>query len=146
LDKDEAMGWQETRLWCFLCGKRHLRGIIEHTHAGGTAMRLRCPQCSPRYQSDVITTAHIPGSFGPLRSFRPALKRVWQVGAAFYQTCLIEHHCPTCHSPVQSQIIDRKTLALRSSLYDALPLGIYARVDCPSCGIFFCEACYPALH
>ena len=35
------MGWQETRQWCFLCGKRRLRGIVEQKQEGGATMRLR---------------------------------------------------------------------------------------------------------
>lgn len=146
LGEDEAMGWQETRLWCFLCGKRYLRGIVEHKHGGGATMRLRCPECSPRYDTDFTNTGNFPGLLGPIRSFRPAIKRVLQAGTAFYQTCLNQQRCPTCRSPVQIQIIDRSTLVPPHSLYDALPLGIYARVDCPSCGTYFCEAYIPALR
>ncbi|GHO93413.1 hypothetical protein KSF_034610 [Reticulibacter mediterranei] len=145
LDEEESLGWQETRQWCFLCGKRHLRGIVEH-QTGGATMRLRCPECSPRYQIDVTNTGNFPGFLGPIRSFRPALRRVMQAGAEFYHTCLNQQRCPTCQSRVQIQIIDRSTLVSPCSLYDALPLGIYARVDCPSCGTSFCEAYIPVLR
>jgi RNA polymerase sigma-70 factor (ECF subfamily) len=146
LGEEESVGWQETRLWCFLCGKRHLRGIVEHKHAGGATMRLRCPECSSRYNTDFTNTENFPGFLGPIRSFRPALKRVMQNGTAFFQTCLNQQRCPTCHSPVQIQIVDRKMLTPPYSLYDALPLGVYARVDCPCCGTSFCEAYVPALQ
>ncbi len=146
LDEEESMGWQETRQWCFLCGKRHWRGIVEHKHAGGATMRLRCPECSSRYNTDFTNTGNFPGLLGPIRSFRPALKRVMQAGAEFYHACLNQQRCPTCQSTVQIQIIDRSTLVPPYSLYDALPLGIYARVDCPSCGTSFCESYIPALR
>lgn len=146
LRADEAMGWQETRLWCFLCGKRYLRGIIEYTHGGGASMRMRCPACSPRYNTDFANTGNFPGFLGSIRSFRPAMKRVLHAGTAFFQICLNQHQCPTCHSPVQTQIIDRSTLVPPYSHYDALPLGIYTRVDCPCCGPSFCEAYIPALR
>ena len=145
LHEDEAMGWQETRQWCWMCGKRHLRGIVEQKHAGGATMRLRCPECSSQYHTDFTNTENFPGALGPIRSFRPALKRVMQAGSVSYQTCLNQHRCPTCHSPVEIQIIDRKTLTPPYSLYDALPLGIYVRVNCPLCGTDCCEAYYPAL-
>ncbi len=138
------MGWQETRQWCFLCGKRRLRGIVEHQPGGMAAMRLRCPECSPRYHIDFVNTGNYP-ALGPIHSFRPAVKRWMQAGAEFYQTCLNQRRCPICHSTVQIQIIDRSTLVPPYSLYDALPLGIYARVDCPSCGTGFCEAYIPVL-
>jgi len=144
LDEDEAIGWQETRQWCFLCGKRHLHGIVERQPGGVVAMRLRCPECSPRYQIDLANTVNYP-DLGPIHSFRPALKRYVQVGAAFYQTCLNERRCASCHSRVQIQIVDRGTLAPPYTPYDALPLGIYARVDCPSCGTGLCEAYIPVL-
>jgi RNA polymerase sigma-70 factor (ECF subfamily) len=146
LSSDEALGWQETRQWCILCGKRHLRGIVEHKHEDGATMRLRCPECSSRYDTDFTNTENFPGLLGPIRSFRPALKRVLQAGSEFYHTCLHQQCCPTCHSSVQIQIIDRRTLTPPYNLQDALPLGIYARVDCPSCGISFCEAYVPALR
>jgi hypothetical protein len=144
LDEDESMGWQETRLWCILCGKQRLRGIIEHKQ-GGTAMRLRCPECSRRYDIDFTNTENFPDFLGPSRSFRPALKRVMQAGAAYYQACLNQQQCPICQSTVQIQIIDRSTLTPPYSLYEAIPLGICARVDCPSCGTSFYEAYIPAL-
>ncbi len=113
LSDEESMGWQETRHWCFVCGKRHLRGIVERQPGGVAVMRLSCPECSPRYNIDLVNTGNSP--------------------------------CPICQSPVQIQIIDRSTLVPPHSLYDALPLGIYARVDCPSCGTGFCEAYIPVL-
>jgi RNA polymerase sigma-70 factor (ECF subfamily) len=146
LSEEQSMGWQETRLWCFLCGKRYLRGIVEHKHAGGATMRLRCPECSSRYDTDFANTENFPGFLGPIRSFRPALKRVIQAGAEFYHACLNQQRCPTCQSTVQIQIIDRSTLVSPHTLYDALPLGIYARVNCPRCGTSFCEAYIPVLR
>jgi RNA polymerase sigma factor (sigma-70 family) len=144
LDEDEAMGWRETRQWCWGCGKRRLRGIVERQPGGVVAMRLRCPECSPQYNINLINTGNYPG-LGPIHSFRPAIKRYMQAGAEYYQACLNQRRCPICHSTVQIQIIDRSTLVPPHSFYDALPLGIYARVDCPSCGTGFCEAYIPAL-
>lgn len=144
LREEEAMGWQETRLWCLLCGKCYLRGIVENKE-GGATMRLRCPVCSSRYDTDFTNTGNSPGFLGSIRSFRPALKRVMNAGAAHYQTCLNQRRCPTCQSTVQIQIIDRRALASPYSLYDALPLGVYVRMDCPSCGTDFCESYIPAL-
>jgi RNA polymerase sigma factor (sigma-70 family) len=144
LSEEESMGWQETRQWCFLCGKRRLRGIVEQQPGGRAAIRLRCPACSPRYELDFVNTGNV-SDVGLIRSFRPAVKRWMQAGAEFYQICLSQRRCPTCQSTVQIQIVDRRTRVPPYSHYDALPLGIYARVDCPSCGPGFCEAYLPAL-
>jgi len=147
LDKDEAMGWQEIRHRCFICGKRCLRGTVEQQHTGVVVMRIRCPECSPRYNIDLVNTGHYPGpGLGPIHSFLPAAKRYLQAVAEFYQTCLNQRRCRICHSTVQIQIIDRRTLVPPYSVHDALPLGIYARVDCPSCGISSCEAYLPMLQ
>jgi RNA polymerase sigma factor (sigma-70 family) len=45
-------GWQETRIWCDLCGRRRLLGIFERKDCGETWMRLRCPDCSKRFHID----------------------------------------------------------------------------------------------
>ncbi len=145
VDKEESRGWQETRQWCFICGKQRLRGIVEQQAGSKAIMRLRCPECSPRYHLDFVNTACSP-DLGPIRSFRPAVKRWVQAGAEFHQTCLDQRRCATCHSPVQVQVIDRRALVPPYNLYDALPLGVYARLDCPSCGTSFCEAYLPALR
>lgn len=142
---EESMGWQETRLWCFLCGKRHLRGIVEQQSPGGAIMRLRCPVCSSHYNTDLTNTARFPGALGPIRSFRPAFKRVMQAGSIYYQTLLRERHCQACQSPVEIQLIDRSMSTYRSHPFDALPLGIYALIDCPCCGTDCCEIFYPTL-
>jgi RNA polymerase sigma-70 factor (ECF subfamily) len=146
LNAEESTGWQETRQWCWLCGKRRLRGIIVYLSGGRATMRLRCPDCSLRYDTDFTNTENAPDVLGPARSFRPAIKRVMQAGAEVYQTMLRERRCPTCHSQVEIQLVDRRMLTSRSSPFDALPLGIYARVDCPSCGTDCCEVIFPALR
>lgn len=146
LHEDEAQGWQETRHWCFLCGKQHLRGIFERQPANRMSIRLRCPDCSPRYQFDLLNTTHSPDP-GPIRSFRPAVKRIMQTSAEYFQACLSQRRCPLCQSALATQIVDRRVLTPPYSHYDALPLGIYGRIDCPTCGPSFCEAYLPAfLH
>jgi RNA polymerase sigma factor (sigma-70 family) len=144
LSEEASMGWQETRHWCFLCGKRRVRGIVERQPGDRAVMRLRCPACSPRYDLDLVNTGAVP-AVGPIHSFRPAVKRWMQAGAEYYQACLTQRRCPTCHSPVQIQLVDRRRLVPPYSRYDALPLGVYAHVDCPTCGPGVCEAYIPAL-
>ncbi|WP_220210445.1 RNA polymerase sigma factor [Reticulibacter mediterranei] len=147
LDEDEAMGWQETRQWCFVCGRRRLRGIVEPKKGGGASLRLRCPECSPRYHIDLTHTENFPDNFGPIRSFRSALKRILQADSTFTQNCLSQRQCPVCHSPLHIQTIDRRTLVSPSGPYDVLPLGIYVHMDCLSCGLnHCCEVYVPALR
>ena len=140
LNEDEAMGWQETRQWCWLCAKQRLRGKFERHSSGGMGLRLRCPDCSPRYDVDITSTGDwpVPG-LEALRSFRPAIKRVLASSTDSYGSILQKRRCPACQSPIQVQIVDRDASNPSSYNYDALPQGFYLRVDCPRCGEFLSE-------
>src|SRR5581483_10972459 len=133
LNEDEAMGWQETRQWCWICGKQRLRGIFERQPSGVTALRLRCPNCSRHSEYDITHTGNW-SCLGNIRSFRPAIKRMLQAGPDFYRTVLRQRCCNICHSIVQFQIIDRSTLDTVDSVYAPLLPGMYIQVVCPLCG------------
>lgn len=136
LDEDEAMGWQETRQWCWFCGKHRLRGIFELHPSGMRTLRLRCPLCSTHPAWDVSNTGNWPG-MGQVYSFRPAIKRMLQMASDFYDAILQQRRCNICQSLVQFQIIDLHPLKAPSRLYDHLPpLDMYLRVDCPHCGVY----------
>lgn len=132
LDKDEGMGWQETRQWCWLCGTHRLRGLFEPHSQGIVTLRLRCPACCSNIKFDIT---HVELA-GPVRSFRPAFKRAFQAVANFYDTVLLQRVCNICQSPIHMQIIDLCASRASSSIYDTLPPGIYLRTDCPRCGTF----------
>lgn len=146
-DCDEAMGWQETRQWCMGCGKRRLRVTFERQSSGVLAFRLRCPDCSPQYDDDMINTDQLRRvgalrSFhhsGALRSFRPLFKRILLDGADFSRTIFDQRQCTICHSNVQIDIIDRNTLESMYTGSDAWPQSIYVRVTCPHCEPYVCE-------
>ncbi|HKV57600.1 MAG TPA: RNA polymerase sigma factor, partial [Ktedonobacteraceae bacterium] len=57
LDVEQSSGWQETRQWCWLCGKQRMRAIFEQQPDGTVNLRVRCPDCSKRYDMDIISTA-----------------------------------------------------------------------------------------
>lgn len=138
LDQEEALGWRQTRQWCWICGKQRLRGIFECQPSGVTALRLRCPDCSSRYKVDVTHTGEWP-SFGNVRSFRPAIKRMALAASTYYHTILQERRCNVCQSMIHMQIIDRNACGTSSNAYNPLPQGIYLRMDCPICGTFLSE-------
>jgi RNA polymerase sigma-70 factor (ECF subfamily) len=73
----ESAGWQETRIWCNLCGRRRLRGIFAREPDGEMQLRLRCPDCSERYDVDIYGSMGMAGmtGLGGLKAFRPALNR-----------------------------------------------------------------------
>jgi RNA polymerase sigma-70 factor (ECF subfamily) len=138
LKEDEAMAWQETRQWCWLCGKKRMRGMFERWPSGLMGLRLRCPDCSLQYDMDMTNTAGIVSLEG-LRSFRPAMKRALQGAAAYYSIVLNEHRCGICQARVQLRLVDRTTPSEPPKPYDQLPQGTYLRIDCPNCGPCLCE-------
>jgi hypothetical protein len=66
-----ADGWQETRIWCPICGQHRLSGKLV-TSTGELA--LRCADCTP-IPDAYIAYAQLPNLQG-IKSFRPALSRV----------------------------------------------------------------------
>lgn len=80
--------WEETRIWCPLCGGRRLLGRL-HPNAGEFA--LTCPDCAPRYG---VRNAHPLGSawfdhvFGGVTAYRPALTRLMIWVDAYYRPAL----------------------------------------------------------
>jgi RNA polymerase sigma-70 factor (ECF subfamily) len=146
-DGDEAMGWQETRQWCWGCGKRRLRATFERASSGIITFRLRCPDCSLHYDDDMVNTDQLrrigalPSlhRIGALRSFRPAIKRILLDGISFSRTVFDQRRCTLCHANVQIDSIDRSTLERMYPGADAWPQSIYVRVTCPNCEPYVCE-------
>ncbi|WP_165423393.1 RNA polymerase sigma factor [Ktedonosporobacter rubrisoli] len=142
LHEDEAMGWQETRHWCWLCGKQRLHATFERQPSGPRAFRLRCPVCSPRYTIDMFHTgemSHIGAmpSFervGMMRSFRPAFKLTLLDAAEFSEHVFGKQLCSICQSPVQIDLLDHNAPEGASGIDDVYPPGIYARITCANCG------------
>lgn len=142
LNDDEATGWQETRQWCWICGKQRLHGTFERQDTGIIAFRMRCPDCSPEYGIDIVHTGKSPlilPTVGALRSFRPALKRTLLAGADYMSTMLNQRRCNRCQTPVQIEITDRDTLHAQGSAYNKWPQNLYLQVTCPNCGRYILE-------
>lgn len=101
LSSEESEGWRETREWCLLCGARRLRGVLEPQPDGTTRLRMRCPDCSPKYEVDVEQSHGLPELTG-VSSFRPAIRRYRTSLVALYQNlCASEwRHCPRCGGEV----------------------------------------------
>jgi RNA polymerase sigma factor (sigma-70 family) len=150
LDEDEAMGWQETRYWCWTCGQQRLRATFELQPSGIRVFRVRCPDCSPRYaphyDSDLVHTDEFRRigampSFhlvGVMRSFRPALKRTMLDVADYSATVFGQRRCPICQAPVQIDLIDQNTLDSMNNVPAPLPPGIFLRIACPNCKPYIC--------
>lgn len=134
-NEDEAMGWQETRQWCWICARQRMHGKLERHPAGHIRLRLRCPDCSPRYDTDITNTGDwsVPG-LEHLRSLRPAIKRAISTGSNCYRLMFDEKGCPLCRAPIQFQVIDQAMPNPLLSSYNFLPERFYIRINCPCCG------------
>jgi hypothetical protein len=137
VSQDEALGWQETRKWCPLCGTHRLRGMFDRRPSGEVMMRLRCPDCSARHGFDLSGTGDII-SFAGMRSFHPAMKRAMRAACEYFSTAVHRRLCGTCQSPVHVRLVTRHALAdapLPAPILPSLfPERSYLLVDCPRCG------------
>jgi RNA polymerase sigma factor (sigma-70 family) len=121
LDEDSSAGWRETRLWCTVCGRRHLSGMFLPQPDGGANLHMRCPDCEQCYGLIDIqaSSVHSKGlvRLEGLRSFRPAWKRTMQTLTQRLRNALqaSEHPCPHCGTPAALQLVD-KSMAEETTL------------------------------
>jgi len=76
-----ADGWQETRLWCPLCGARRLLGRFDRAASTG-GFTLRCPGCHPASAPvalSAVAFADVPGlgaALAGVSGYKAAFKRL----------------------------------------------------------------------
>jgi RNA polymerase sigma-70 factor (ECF subfamily) len=88
--------WEETRIWCPICGRRRLNGRLL-TSTGEFA--LRCIECTPGPDA-YIAYAQLPELLHGVKSYKPALSRILSWSDEFYRrrrtgravSCLICGH------------------------------------------------------
>jgi len=107
--------WRASRLWCTLCGRRHLLGAFAPWPDGRHELRLRCPACSARHGLDIYRSKGIVPLDG-LRSFRPALTRMMRALADHTERTLAtgQDVCVHCGAPARRRVVGP----------DELPAGI----------------------
>ncbi|WP_220195542.1 RNA polymerase sigma factor [Ktedonospora formicarum] len=107
LDEAITQGWQETRLWCPLCGQRRLQGcfLVEGARSRGPNIHLRCPGCSQRYGQDTVHSMGLVTLEG-LHTFRPAWKRTMQGLTERITQALVpgQHSCLHCGKPATIRV------------------------------------------
>lgn len=122
LDDANAQGWHETRLWCTLCGRRHLSGMFVAQSDGSVNLHMRCPDCEQRSGLTDIdgSSVHSKGlvQLDGLRSFRPAWKRTMQGTAQRFMQGLLTgaYRCPYCGSAASLHLVDKNDASF--------PLGV----------------------
>ncbi len=130
-DDELPDGWRETREWCHLCGRRRLRGVFEAMADGRVNFRLRCPECSTRYQADMHDSAGFV-QFDGVRSIRPAFKRTLLGVNARYAEALItgELACSRCGALVRPRV------AQPNEPGAPFPQQRSVALECLRCGFF----------
>ncbi len=131
LDPVQVQGWRETREWCWLCGKHRMIGIFETLPDGRVDLRLRCPACFYQYGFDVVNSYGLVPMEG-LRSFRPAIKRLYQHIGEHFWTPLTKGNCFQCHGPALVSIVHSDEVS-----FPVPPDHYWLRIACPRCGISF---------
>ena len=104
----EAVQWLSTRIWCPLCGQRHLESKLDVAQGD---FLLQCPACVAEAGVYVSYTS-MPFWFRGVTGFKPALNRVMRWVNAYYQPAPHHHSSPGTFcgwsralfsSPVESQ-------------------------------------------
>lgn len=127
LVSEESEGWRETREWCIFCGQHRMRGMFDPQPNGSTGLRLRCPACSPKYETDIESSGGLAELSG-LRSFKVALRR-YRAASSVYYRGLREGHwrrCPRCGGETQVRVT-------RPGDPESIGERWYAIIECERC-------------
>jgi len=73
--------WQETRIWCPLCGQVRLQGQLD---AASAHLALRCPRCSGT-RLDVLNHTSNHGLLNGVKTFKAAFSRVMVWADPYYR-------------------------------------------------------------
>ncbi len=115
-------GWQETRIWCTLCGQRHLLGRF---HPGDGFLSLHCPQCGPPGSLSTYAEGGSTALFADVKGYKPALTRLLRWGHDYWHG----HGggsvaCTGC----------AHAAPVRVAAYIGTLSGHFAEAACPACG------------
>jgi len=142
LIRDVAAPWQETHIWCPVCGKRRLVGRFDagDDRAGEVnEFVLRCPGCyaeteEPLTHMQYSDTARLADVLRGVKGFKPALNRLNNWWHAYYQNALELGHarCLLCDRRVQASLT---TVPEEITGPQERPLRAVF-LHCPYCGTF----------
>lgn len=127
LSGEKSEGWRETREWCVFCGNRRMRGLLDPQPDGGTCLRLRCPECSSTYDTDIECSGGLVALNG-LSSFKPAIRRYRAACETYYQGLRASEwrRCPRCCGVARVR-------AARPGDPESVGERWYAVVECERC-------------
>jgi RNA polymerase sigma factor (sigma-70 family) len=112
--------WEETPLWCYICGQHRLLG--RRTASEGELL-LKCPACSPG-AAEVISTNRISQLQG-IKGYKPLLTRLRDWCDRYYRTALNQRFiaCQMCGH----------ALSVSVSWFEDLPSWARREEDLPHC-------------
>ena len=128
LDSQDTLNWQQTRQWCWLCGKRRMLSRFETQADGRIDLCARCPACSSHYD---IVMVHSMGivPLDDLCTFRPALKRIMQCMLERASWSMTAGKCFCCGEFATINVFQSS-----ESKISLPPDRYWTRTDCPRCG------------
>lgn len=118
-------GWEDTRIWCGLCGEAHYRAkFISETGE----LTLICPKCNPNPKYPAWGSAGENDILRGMKSVKPAFKRMMVEMNTIMNNILAQGYavCPHCES--QAQVVKKMPDFVPSS-----DLGLH--INCSRCGV-----------
>lgn len=106
-----ADGWQETRLWCPLCGAQRLLGRFDRAASTG-GFTLRCPGCHPASAPvalSAVAFADLPGlgaALAGVSGYKAAFNRLLNWCATYFHESRARGSapCPKCGRPARIRL------------------------------------------
>lgn len=117
--------WQETRIWCPLCGQARLHGQLSGTP---THLRLHCMRCS-NTQDPFVDHLSLLGLLDGVKTFKAALNRVMAWGNTYYHrgTTTGEVICHRCGRPAPL-LVNHRSNTHPSSIHEEF--GVHIECSC----------------
>ncbi len=117
--------WQETSLWCFVCGQRRLRALL----GVDATLTLTCSTCLPDPRQALFVTC--PEIYGPVKGYGRALDRTLKWMHHYYQSAA-HAQSVACYVCGERLIIEGPGDLRISNWTSQYARGFYQR--CQSCG------------
>ena len=105
MGSDSAGVWQETSLWCPVCGKYKMEGKLNSVVG---KLYLRCQSCFKETGDLFNATDTLPQVIGEVNGFKPAFNRISRWANDFYLPGLRAGvtACSSCGRPVKTTWVD----------------------------------------
>jgi phage FluMu protein Com len=135
--------WEQTSLWCHLCGQHRLLGRKQPERG---MLYLKCPACSPG--DEVLSKSESMEHLKGIKSFKPAFTRLSEWCHTYYRQGLLtgSHLCDTCGLSVPVRISQPEEirelgwLSLDSPKWIGRLSERLVNVICPRCSSINCIA------